>query len=96
MLKLVSSAVAQKTIQSAVDYYDQIEPALTEAFLTELWACYDRIEVFPLLFPKCYDEIRMAVLSEFSQRVYYSVSKDQVVILAVLHTSREETQYLKP
>ena len=79
---------AKDDIQGIVDYYDDILPKITDNFLSELDIAINYIQKSPSGNQKRLGNIRAIFLKRFSYGVYYKVYKTKVVIIAVLHTSR--------
>ncbi|MGE3803236.1 MAG: type II toxin-antitoxin system RelE/ParE family toxin [Gemmataceae bacterium] len=86
--------VAEREIQRVVSWYEGERPGLGFEFLAELASYYRLIEENPASFPKTETysprtrEIRRAVLSRFSYVIYYEVRPDEILVLAVSHSSR--------
>ena len=69
-------------------YEGQIED-LGEKFLTAVDSTFDAIERYPEMFAQIHGEVRRALVSRFPYAVFYRVESRQVVVLTVLHTSRD-------
>ena len=76
-------------------YEDQIED-LGEKFLTAVDSTFDAIEHFPEMFARIHGEVRRALVSRFPYAVFYRVESRQVVVLTVLHTSRDPNVWPRP
>ena len=79
---------AQNDIQEVVDYYDEISQELADDFLNELDACMEEITKLPKAHQKRFGDIRAVFLKRFSFGVFYKIYEKEVVVIAVLHTSR--------
>ena len=62
-------------------------------FLDELRATYDRIADGPLKYQLIRSGIRRALLRRFPYAVYFAVEEDILVVLAVLHASRDPAEW---
>ncbi len=82
-------------IQKAVDYYDDIDPRLGEAFLDEIDASFERIENLPEGYQKRLGELRLAFLKRFPYGVSYKVYDSLVLIIAIFHMSQDPEKWLK-
>jgi len=71
MLKFSVRPSAYEHIQKAVDYYDDIDPRLGEAFLDEIDTSFEQIQALPEGFQKRLGEIRLAFLKRFPFGVSY-------------------------
>ncbi|NOX84588.1 MAG: type II toxin-antitoxin system RelE/ParE family toxin [Chlorobi bacterium] len=79
---------AKNDIQDIVDYYDNLSPKLTDNFLNELDTCIEDIRKMPKAYQKRFHEIRVIFLKRFPFGVFYKMYGKKVVVIAVLHTSR--------
>ena len=76
-----------------IEYRLVAEPPTDLEFLAELRAAYDRIADGPLQDQNLQSGIRRALLRRFPYAVYFAVEADAVVVLAVLHVSREPAEW---
>ncbi len=88
MYELRIRTLAQQDVQEIIDYYDSINPSLTEQFLNILFNKIETIKTNPLLFSKKYKETRMSYLRKFPFNIYYQINNENIDILAITHTSR--------
>lgn len=95
MLKFSVSDFAERDIQSIVDYYDKIDPALSDRFLDEIDDCFSRIVDLSEGYQKRYKEFRIAFLKKFSFGVYYKIYESELVVTAVLHTSQSMSKWMR-
>lgn len=79
---------AKDDIQDIVDYYDEVSVRLADDFLNELDDCIEKIRKMPKAYQKRFHNIRAVFLKRFSIGVFYKVYGKRVVIIAVLHASR--------
>ena len=85
-----------RDLAAAFGYYeDQLED-LGEKFLTAVDSTFDAIEHFPEMFARIHGEVRRALVSRFPYAVFYRVESRQVVVLTVLHTSRDPNVWPRP
>jgi hypothetical protein len=61
---------------------------LGELFLTELNACYHKLETWPTAYAKIKKSFRQIILKTFPYVVVFEIIKDEVVVYAVFQTSR--------
>ncbi len=88
MRKLIFTDLAQGDIQGIVYYYDEINPTLTDKFLNELEFEQSHIEKYPETCPKKTKNLRVCFLKRFRFGIYFKIFPEAVVVVAVLHTSR--------
>jgi plasmid stabilization system protein ParE len=62
-------------------------------FLDELHATYDRIADGPFKYEDLRSGIRRALLRRFPYAVYFAVEVDVVVVLAILHVTRDPAEW---
>ncbi|MGY3213452.1 type II toxin-antitoxin system RelE/ParE family toxin [Mucilaginibacter sp. HD30] len=90
MYKTVMLPVAKHDIKDAASWYNSKQKNLGKRFIAEIQRKVNFIQKFPDGTAIRYDEIKTAVIDTFPFMVHYSVDnvKKLIVILAVLHTSR--------
>ena len=79
---------AQLDIQEIVDYFDDISVAITDKFLNQLYQSLDYLAKNPKKNQVKYRNTRVYYIKGFPFGIHYLEKGDQVIILAVLHTSR--------
>lgn len=90
---LVTEPAADADIESAFDWYEAEKPGLGLEFLDELRDTYRRILNGPLHYQDLRSGVRRALLRRFPHGVFFSCEKDVLVILAVLHSSRDPEEW---
>ena len=78
-----------KNIQKAVDYYDDIDPELGEAFLDEINASFEQIQQIPQGYQKRLGDLRLAFLKKFPFGISYKLYDKLIVVIAVFHKSQD-------
>ncbi|MBI3013681.1 MAG: type II toxin-antitoxin system RelE/ParE family toxin [Candidatus Tectomicrobia bacterium] len=91
--RLVSEPRADLDIEAAFQWYENEQPGLGPEFLDELRATYDRIVDGPLRYQELRSGIRRALVKRFPYAVYFVVEVDVIVVLAVLHASRDPAEW---
>lgn len=91
--RLVSEPQADLDIEAAFQWYEKEQPGLGLEFLDELRAAYDRIVAGPLKYQHLRSGVRRALLRRFPYAVYFSVEEAVIVVLAVLHASRDPAEW---
>jgi toxin ParE1/3/4 len=95
-MKLVFQPAADRDIREARAWYRAHSEALEERFLAVLTRTLRNVVEHPFAYEGEEAEVRRVVLSPFPYRVYYHPLPDQVVVLAVVHTSRRPTTWKQP
>jgi plasmid stabilization system protein ParE len=88
--QLVISAEAAADIHEAVTWLRDISPNLPVRFETELEHVYAAILDYPQIYPVVYKTFRRALLRRFPYSVFYILDASFVLIVAVIHQSRDE------
>jgi len=91
--RLVAEPRVDLDVAAAYQWYENEEPGLGLAFLDQLLATYDRIATGPLQYQDLRSGIRRALLRRFPYAVYFAVEGDFVVVLAILHVSRDPAEW---
>lgn len=88
-LPLIFRAPALAEFEEAAIWHEGQSAGLGVDFVTEVQKVLDMIANRPARYPIVSGDTREAPVSRFSYCVYYRVKSGRVVILAVLHTSRD-------
>lgn len=80
--------LAESDLEGAATWYEQQRPGLGLNFLDAADRLFDRVRATPLQFPLISDRVRRAFLHTFPYAVYFLVSDEAMVVLAVLHLRR--------
>ena len=86
--KFIIRTRAERDIQSIFDWYESQEPGLGEEFLKALRQRLEAIQDSPESCQIIYRDVRRAVVSRFPYLIFYAVQPTRVIVLAVLHQSR--------
>jgi plasmid stabilization system protein ParE len=91
--RLVSDPAVDLEIEAAFEWYENERPGLGVEFLDELRATFNRIGDGPLKYRKLRAGIRRALLRRFPYAIYFAIDVEIVVVVAVLHASRDPAQW---
>ena len=91
--RLVSEPQADLDIEATFHWYENEQSGLGFEFLGELRATYDRNVEGPLKYQELRSGIRRALVRRFPYAVYFAVEGDVIVVLAVLHASRDPAEW---
>lgn len=86
---LIVRKTAKLHITEAFRWYELQSPGLGADFLEAMDSVLDRIAATPLLYAPLYREVRRALLPRFPYGVFYLTPSERVIVIAVLHTSRD-------
>lgn len=93
--RLVSERRADRDIESAFEWYENEQQGLGIEFLDELRAAFARVVEGPLKYENLRSGVRRVLLRRFPYAVYFAVEADIIVVLTVLHASREPAEWQK-
>jgi len=91
--RLVSEPSVDLDVEAAFEWYENERPGLGVEFLDTLRATYDRVADGPLKYQELRGGIRRALLRCFPYAVYFAIEPDIVVVVAVLHASRDPAKW---
>ena len=74
--------------KSAYEWYENQKDGLGEEFLSALDICYKKLELTPTFYKRISNEFRQVRLKRFPYVVVYEIIKNEVIVFAVFHTSR--------
>lgn len=91
--RLVAEPRADLDIRAAFQWYQGQRPGLGVEFLSELRRAYERLLDGPLKYQELRSGIRRVMLRRFPYAVYFAVDAHVIVVIAVLHGSRDPEQW---
>lgn len=91
--RLVSEPRVDLDIEAAFQWYEKEQTGLGLEFLHELRLAYNRIVEGPFKYPHLRSGVRRAILKRFPYIIYFSVESAVIVVLAVLHASRDPAEW---
>jgi plasmid stabilization system protein ParE len=86
--RLIVRPLAEADLQTAAQWYDEERPGLVERFLKDVDRSFVRLRERPLQFPVVAGNVRRALLHTFPYAIYFRISDEMIVVLAVLHLRR--------
>ena len=91
--RLISQPPVDLDVEGAFEWYENERPGLGVEFLAELRATYFRLADGPLKYQELRGGIRRSLLRRFPYVVYFAIEADIVVVVAVLHASRDPAEW---
>jgi toxin ParE1/3/4 len=88
-MKYVFHPAALTEYSEAVQYYAQNRTALAQAFIDAVENTIYRIRESPITWPIVDEDVRRCMTRKFPYGVLYTVEEDKILILAIMHCSRE-------
>ena len=87
--RLIVRPLAESDVYDAATWYESRQAGLGLRFLDAVDHVFKRMHTAPLQFPSISSAVRRALLQTFPFAVYFHVTDEAVVILAVLHLHRD-------
>ena len=84
---------AAQDIEEAASWYEEQSRGLGREFLEEVDRSLQRIAEQPELYPSVHRGIRRALIHRFPFGVFYGVEADSIVVVAVMHGSRDPQRW---
>jgi plasmid stabilization system protein ParE len=84
---------ARVELLEARAWYDEQQPDLGKRFEAAVEGTIDQIAETPLAFPRVDGETRRAIVRRFPYNVFFRVSRQDVIILAVVHGHRSPLRW---
>jgi len=79
---------AESEFHEAINYYEDRERGLGYDFSIEVLATIRNIVTYPTAWPVIEEGVRRCLVNRFPFGVIYSIEKDDIFILAVMHLRR--------
>lgn len=89
--RIIVHPVAKLDIEESIEWYNKAQPGLGLRFYKQVQATIKTIRINPLAFAIRYKNTHTAPVKKFPFMVHYFVDseKETIVVLTVLHTSRD-------
>jgi plasmid stabilization system protein ParE len=91
--RLVAQPQTDVDIEATYHWYESERLGLGDRVLQVLRSTYNRIVQGPLKYQELRSGIRRALIRRFPYAVYFAVEVEMVIVLAVLHASREPAEW---
>lgn len=91
--RLVAEPRVDLDVAATFTRYEIEQGGLGQEFLDELRATYDRVADGPLKYQHLRAGIRRALVHRFPYAVYFAIEADAIVVLTVLHVSRNPAEW---
>ena len=89
MKPIVLRGGARTDLIEIQSWYGNERTGLGKEFLTNVTSKFVAIQANPHLYPRMSRNVRRSLLDRFPYAVYYVEAREEIAILAVLHTSRK-------
>ena len=95
-LPVVYRRRVQSDLAAAYDWYQEQCSGLGDNVLSSVVSVFKSIEDFPEMFALVHGSVRRATVRRFPFAVFYLVEPSRIVVLRVLHTSRDPRIWPRP
>lgn len=79
---------AEAELFAAIEYYEEQEPGLGQAFSFEVTSAILNVVDYPKAWPTLEDDVRRCLTHRFPFGVLYTLEREHILILAVMHLRR--------
>lgn len=86
---------AEQDLLEAAFWYEEQRPGIGVQFLDEVLTIFSGIAEAPLMYPTVHRDTRRALMRRFPFGVYYRVENAAIVVVAVMHGSRDPRRWKK-
>lgn len=87
-LDVIVQPKAVDDILEAAKWYDNNLKGLGESFINSIDSAIHSIQQNPEAYPKVYKELRRILIKKFPFGIFYLIENSQIIVIAVLHASR--------
>ncbi len=84
---------ARNDIEDAARWYESQQLNLGGEYLNEIAAAFDKLAENPKAYPAIHRETRRLLLQRFPFGVFYRIIDNRVIVLAVMHSSRDPNNW---
>lgn len=95
MLPLVFHPLVEADVEDSATWYAERQSGLDERFLTEVSQQLDALSAGALLYAARFSNIRRVNLPVFKHGVFYFITDNAIVVLAILHGQRDSKTVLQ-
>ena len=79
---------AEEDLADAAAWYEEQHPGLGQEFLDRVLSAFESITERPRMYPTVHRRTRRALIHRFPFGSYYRIETDSIVVVAVMHGSR--------
>ena len=91
--RIVAEPRVDRDVAAAFQWYENEQPGLGLEFLDQLRTIYDHMAASPFQYQELRAGVRRALLRRFPYAVYFAVEGGFVIVLAVVHASRNPGEW---
>ena len=90
---IIINPEAEADLAEARIWYEVRRPGLGDDFLLCVEEVFETIRRTPTLYPKVFQELRLALIRRFPFAAVYRSENDQITVVAVYHTRRDPREW---
>ena len=87
--EVIFRSAAERDIREAREWYEQIGPKFADQFTSAVDQAVSLLAENPLAFQALHRSVRRVLLHRFPYALFFVIRETKVVVLAVLHQSRD-------
>jgi toxin ParE1/3/4 len=91
MMPVILRREAEEDIRNVRESLEEVRAGLGESFVDRVKEVLERLEQWPALYGRVWQDVRAARTRRFRYVIYYREAADHVDVLAVVHGSRHES-----
>ena len=95
MKQLIFSKVSDYDLKDTIDYYNWKQLGLGDRFFDNLYDKIEKIITNPSAYAKRYENVRCVKIGHFPFMIHFIDQTDSIVIIGILHTSRNPELWKK-
>lgn len=84
---------AERDLAEGLAWYEKRQSDLGREFVLAVEAALETIERYPESHPRVHGDTRRALLRRFPYGVFYLIEPDRIIVLAVMHASRDPRRW---
>jgi plasmid stabilization system protein ParE len=84
---------AKVDLTEASSWYEVQQTGLGDELVSAVDQTLDRIKFSPLVFPMVYGDIRRALAPRFPYDIFYLIEHSEIIVLAIIHESRHDSNW---
>jgi plasmid stabilization system protein ParE len=93
-VRVTFNELAERELNEAAQYYEREQPGLGAAFILAVQRCAASIQAYPQAAPLVRGQIRRRLCERFPYGLLYTVSGDEIRVLAVMHLRRRPAYWV--
>lgn len=86
--ELLINEEAKADITQAFFWYENQQAGLGKRFEESIERYLQNITSMPLMYPKCFDDVRAAIVQNFPYIILYRIEEKYIIVFSVFHTSQ--------